>query len=55
MTSLRLGYCGGSPAASPIFCTLRKYFCAWLRICTHIDQSHIVSISIAIFIRNQIE
>jgi hypothetical protein len=35
MTNRRLGYCGGSPAASPSFWTLMKYFWAWLRICTH--------------------
>ena len=30
---LRLGRGGGMCSPVPFFCTLRKYFCAWLRIC----------------------
>jgi len=29
-------YIGGSPTASPSFWTLRKYFWAWLRICSRV-------------------
>ena len=29
---LRLGLGGGMCSPVPFFCTLRKYFCAWLRI-----------------------
>jgi len=36
MARWRLGYIGGSPAASPSFWTLRKYFWAWLRICSRV-------------------
>jgi hypothetical protein len=35
MKTRRRGFTGGRPAARPSFWTLRKYFCAWLRICKY--------------------
>ena len=33
-----LGRGGGRCSPVPLFCTLRKYFCAWLRICKITDK-----------------
>ena len=43
MANRRRGCAGGSPAARPSFWTLMKYFCAWLRICTHGAHRHDVA------------